>query len=187
MDRGRLLIRGGNRYSKGVEFLDAPIIDPAFYEQPAWLYYANGPRIHEFMREMNDKVLKHYDAVTVGELPHTPDPKKVLDYVRTGDKQLSMVFQFDIVDIGQGVARKYQFEPWKLPVLKGIITKWQQFIEGTDGWTTAFCENHGTPPPPSPPLPPSLTPPPQTKAAPSPATPPTPPNTASTPLSSSPS
>ncbi|KAK0753098.1 alpha-glucosidase [Schizothecium vesticola] len=131
-----------NMYSKGVEFLDAPIIDPEFYEQPAWLYYANGPRMHEFLREMNDKVLKHYDAVTVGELPHTPDPKKVLDYVGASDKQLSMVFQFDIVDIGQGVARKYQFQPWKLPLFKGIVAKWQQFIEGTDGWTTAFCENH---------------------------------------------
>ncbi|KAK1832352.1 alpha-glucosidase, partial [Podospora conica] len=131
-----------NMYSKGDEFLDAPIIDPAFYEQPAWLYYANGPRMHEFLREMNDKVLKYYDAVTVGELPHTPDPKKVLDYVGAGDKQLSMVFQFDIVDIGQGVARKYEFQPWKLPLLKSIVAKWQQFIEGTDGWTTAFCENH---------------------------------------------
>jgi len=135
------------RYSKGVEFLDAPIIDPEFYEQPAWLYYANGPRMHEFLREMNDKVLKHYDAVTVGELPHTPDPRKVLDYVGASDKQLSMVFQFDIVDIGQGVARKYQFQPWKLPLFKGIVAKWQQFIEGTDGWTTAFCENHGMPQP----------------------------------------
>ena len=133
----------GTRYSKGVEFLDAPIIDSAFYEQPAWLYYANGPRMHEFLRDMDAKVFKNYDVVTVGELPHTPDPKKVLDYVSAADKQLSMVFQFDIVDIGQGVARKYQYQPWKLPLFKGIVTKWQQFIEGTDGWTTAFCENHG--------------------------------------------
>lgn len=133
--------------------------------------------MHEFLREMNDKVLKHYDALTVGELPHTPDPKKVLDYVGASDKQLSMVFQFDIVDIGQGVARKYQFEPWKLPLFKGIVAKWQQFIEGTDGWTTAFCENHGTPQPPGESTPQANTP--QTKAAPSPASPPTPPSTAS--------
>ena len=131
------------RYSKGVEFKDAPVIDPRFYEQPAWLYYANGPRIHEFLREMNEQVLNRYDAVTVGELPHTPNPKKVLEYVGAGDKQLSMVFQFDIVDIGQGREHKYHFEEWKLPQLKGIVAKWQQFIEGTDGWTTVFCENHG--------------------------------------------
>lgn len=134
------------RYSKGVEFLDAPIIDPNQYDQPAWQFYANGPRIHEFLREMNDQVLSHYDAVTIGELPHTPDPERVLKYVSLADKQLSMVFQFDIVDIGQGVAAKYHFQPWKLPLLKGIVTKWQQFIDGTDGWTTIFCENHGPTP-----------------------------------------
>ncbi|KAK4150551.1 glycoside hydrolase superfamily [Chaetomidium leptoderma] len=131
-----------NMYSKGVEFKDAPIVDPRFYEQPAWLYYANGPRIHEFLREMNSTVLNNYDAVTVGELPHTPNPKKVLEYVGAGDKQLSMVFQFDIVDIGQGREHKYHFEEWKLPQLKDIVAKWQRFIEGTDGWTTVFCENH---------------------------------------------
>lgn len=53
-----------------------------------------------------------------------------------------MVFQFDMVDLGQGVHQKYEYQPWQLPQLKAIVTKWQQFIEGTDGWTTAFCENH---------------------------------------------
>ncbi|KAK3906489.1 glycoside hydrolase superfamily [Staphylotrichum tortipilum] len=131
-----------NMYSKGVELKDAPIVDARFYEQPAWMYYANGPRMHEFLREMNQTVLDKYDTVTVGELPHTPDPKKVLDYVSARDKQLSMVFQFDIVDLGQGREHKYHFEEWKLPQFKTIVAKWQQFIEGTDGWTTVFCENH---------------------------------------------
>ena len=106
------------------------------------MIYCNGPRMHEFLREMNQTVLDKYDAMTVGELPHTPDPKQVLEYVGLSDKQLNMVFQFDIVDVGQGLSYKYQFKEWKLPLLKGIITKWQQFIDGTDGWTTAFCENH---------------------------------------------
>lgn len=106
------------------------------------MIYCNGPRMHEFLREMNETVLDKYDAMTVGELPHTPDPKQVLEYVGLSDRQLNMVFQFDIVDVGQGLSYKYQFKEWKLPLLKGIITKWQQFIDGTDGWTTAFCENH---------------------------------------------
>lgn len=53
-----------------------------------------------------------------------------------------MVFQFDMVDLGQGAHQKYQYQPWTLSQLKAIVTKWQQFIENTDGWTTAFCENH---------------------------------------------
>ncbi|CAK7201256.1 hypothetical protein SEUCBS139899_003959 [Sporothrix eucalyptigena] len=131
-----------NMYSKRVDFQDAPIVDASVFEQPAWSEYANGPRMHEFLREMNLAVLDKYDTLTVGELPHTPDPQHVLKYVGAGDKQMSMVFQFDIVDIGQGASAKYRFTEWKLPQLKATVAKWQQFIEGTDGWTTAFCENH---------------------------------------------
>lgn len=131
-----------NMYSKGLEYQDAPIFNASAVEQPAWMIYCNGPRMHEFLREMNETVLDKYDAMTVGELPHTPDPKQVLEYVGLSDRQLNMVFQFDIVDVGQGLSYKYQFKEWKLPLLKGIISKWQQFIDGTDGWTTAFCENH---------------------------------------------
>lgn len=133
-----------NMWSKGPvsELRDAPIVNPDTFDQPAWCLYANGPRMHEFLREMNREVLDKYDTMTVGELPHTPDPARVLDYVGLGDRQLSMVFQFDIVDLGQGSPYKYQFQEWTLPQLKAIVAKWQQFVEGTDGWTTAFCENH---------------------------------------------
>lgn len=78
----------------------------------------------------------HANKVVCPELPHTPDPVKVLDYVGAAKKQLSMVFQFDIVDLGQGSVNKYEYEPWKLPELKRVVSKWQKFIEGTDGWTT---------------------------------------------------
>ncbi|KAH8781359.1 alpha-glucosidase [Diaporthe sp. PMI_573] len=133
-----------NMWSKGPvpQLRDAPVVNPDTFDQPAWCLYANGPRMHEFLREMNREVLDRYDTMTVGELPHTPDPARVLDYVGLGDRQLSMVFQFDIVDLGQGSPYKYQFQKWTLPQLKAIVAKWQQFIEGTDGWTTAFCENH---------------------------------------------
>ncbi|KAL3418205.1 maltase [Phlyctema vagabunda] len=131
-----------NMYSKGDVLPDAPIVDPSSFEQPAPSLFCNGPRMHEFLREMNTEVLDKYDAVTVGELPNTPDPAHVLRYIGSGDKQLSMVFQFDIVDLGMGKNYKYEAEPWILPDFKEVVSKWQTFITGTDGWTTAFCENH---------------------------------------------
>ncbi|PMD15662.1 glycoside hydrolase family 13 protein [Hyaloscypha hepaticicola] len=131
-----------NMYSKGNDLPDAPIIDRGIFEQPASGLFCNGPRMHEFLREMNTEVLSKYDAMTVGELPHTPDPAHVLRYVGSGDKQLDMVFQFDIVDLGIGKTHKYEYEGYKLSELKSVIAKWQTFIEDTDGWTTAFCENH---------------------------------------------
>ena len=131
-----------NMYSKPPGLPDAPIIDPGVFEQPALSLFCNGPRIHEFLREMNQLVLNKYDTMTVGELPHTPDTDHVLRYIGSNDRQLDMVFQFDIVDLGQGKTNKYEFEGYKLSELKAVVEKWQSFIEGTDGWTTAFCENH---------------------------------------------
>ena len=131
-----------NMYSKTPGLPDAPVVDPHSYDQPAASMYCNGPRMHEFLREMNQKVLSRYGAITVGELPCTPDPAHVLRYVSESDRQLNMIFQFDIVDLGQGKVHKFDHDPHKLSEFKAVVTKWQKFIEGTDGWTTAFCENH---------------------------------------------
>ncbi|BCS27846.1 glycoside hydrolase family 13 protein [Aspergillus puulaauensis] len=134
-----------NKYSKHTDFQDAPITDPNSYIQPAIEMWCNGPRIHEFLREIYDDVFAPYgDVVTVGELANTPDPAHVLRYVGASAKQLSMVFHLDIGHIGMGesLEDKYILQPWKLTELKSIVGKWQSFIEGSDGWTTAFCENH---------------------------------------------
>lgn len=131
-----------NMYSKGKSLPDAPIIDRGAFEQPAHGLFCNGPRMHEFLREMNTEVLNKYDTVTIGELPHTPDPHHVLRYVGSEDKQLNMVFQFDIVDLGIGKTNKYDYEGFKLSEFKEVISKWQTFIKDSDGWTTVFCENH---------------------------------------------
>ncbi|KAF2014719.1 glycoside hydrolase family 13 protein [Aaosphaeria arxii CBS 175.79] len=130
-----------NMYSKG-DMRDAPITDPDSEWQFAGYQYCNGPRMAEFLGEMN-QVLAKYDAMTVGECPNTPDMKRVLEYVSAKEKQLNMVFQFDVVDIGQG-PYKFQTTPfnWKLPALKDAIERTQNLIRGNDGWTTAFLENH---------------------------------------------
>jgi len=81
-----------NMYSKG-EMLDAPVTDSDSEWQFAGLQYCNGPRMTEFLDEMN-QILEKYDAMTVGECPHTPDMKRVHQYVSAKEKQLNMVFQF---------------------------------------------------------------------------------------------
>ncbi|KIX08815.1 uncharacterized protein Z518_03472 [Rhinocladiella mackenziei CBS 650.93] len=133
-----------NKYSKRTDFVDAKVTDPESEWQPAPEMWCNGPRIHEFLKEMNSEVLDHYNAVTVGELSNTPDPKGVLEYVSAQENELDMVFQFDMIRLGtgDGFGRKYDFKPWKLTEMKTFVERWQKFIEGTDGWTTVFCENH---------------------------------------------
>lgn len=79
-----------NMYSKTPDYRDAPITDPGAEWQEAGKIYCNGPRMPEYLREMN-AILSRYDAMTVGECPHTPDPARVLQYVSAQEKQLNMV------------------------------------------------------------------------------------------------
>jgi alpha-glucosidase len=132
-----------NMYSKPPGLPDAPITDPVAEYQPAGMIYCNGPRMHEFLGEMNE-ILCKYNAITVGELPHTPDIARVLKYVSAEARQLNMVFQFDVVDVGQGKTHKYETTPknYTLPQLKDAIKMTQSLIRGTDAWTTVFMENH---------------------------------------------
>lgn len=134
-----------NMYSKG-DLRDAPVTDPQRYDQPAGDIFCNGPRMHEFLREMNDEVLAKYgDVMTVGELPNTHTQDHVLKYVGSKDPQLSMVFQFDLVDLGTGALAgkpKFEYTPYKLTMFKDLVVKMQEFIVNTDGWTTVFAENH---------------------------------------------
>lgn len=132
-----------NMYSKPLDYPDAPIIDPKATTQPAGPIYCNGPRMHEFLSEMN-AILARYGAITVGELPCTPDMAKVIRYVSAREKQLDMVFQFDLVDVGFGKTHKFETTPrnWTLPDIKAAVERTQSIIRGTDAWTTAFIENH---------------------------------------------
>ncbi len=70
-----------NKYSKRTDYPDAPITEPDSPDQPAPEMWCNGPRIHEFIREMREKALEPYGAVSVGELSNTPAPSQVLPYV----------------------------------------------------------------------------------------------------------
>ncbi|KAK9420541.1 putative Glycosyl hydrolase family 13 catalytic domain-containing protein [Seiridium unicorne] len=132
-----------NMYSKPAGLPDAPVLNPKAEHQTASSLYCNGPRMTEFLSEMHE-VMAPYDTMTVGECPCTPDRSRVLQYVSASAKQLDMVFQFDVVDVGQGSETKYDTTPfnWKLPQLKRAINNSQSLIVDTDAWTTSFMENH---------------------------------------------
>ena len=132
-----------NLYSKDQAYPDAPIVDHNSPWQSGIAYFVNGPRIHEYLREMYDKVLSKYDCVTVGELGGV-DQAQLLQYVSAGEKQINMAFLFDVVNLGQGRNERYDTDPfqWTLPELKVAIFQSQRLIGATDAWATAFLENH---------------------------------------------
>ena len=102
--------------------------------------YANGPRVHEYLKEMNREVLSKYDVVSVGEGPgvnleHGPR------YVSAKEKELNMVFHFDHLTIDFGPEGKYDPVPVDFLRFKEIFSQWDQAL-AEDGWNSIFLGNH---------------------------------------------
>ncbi|MCH3916902.1 MAG: alpha-glucosidase [Spirochaetia bacterium] len=107
-------------------------------------YSVNGPRIHEFLKEMNGKVISKFDWMTVGEGPGA----SVFDaqrYTGSDRHELNMIFGFDHVNIGKDKpGNDYDLEPLDLVEWKKIWEKWQIGLEGT-GWNSLYLQNHDQP------------------------------------------
>lgn len=102
--------------------------------------YANGPRVHEFLKEMQQEVLCKYDHVTVGEGPgvnleHGPR------YVAAKEKELNMVFHFDHLTIDFGPEGKYDPIAVDFIRFKEIFRQWDAAL-AQDGWNSIFLGNH---------------------------------------------
>ncbi|MGZ4106278.1 MAG: alpha-amylase family glycosyl hydrolase, partial [Tumebacillaceae bacterium] len=105
-------------------------------------YFMNGPLVHEYLQDMNREVLSKYDIMTVGETPGV-DPEQAELYVREDRQELNMLFQFELMDIGN-VNGKWDYEQWKLTDLKRIMSKWQYGLQGK-GWNSLYMNNHDQP------------------------------------------
>jgi oligo-1,6-glucosidase len=106
-------------------------------------YYANGPRVHEYLKEMNQKVFRHYDCMTVGEGPGiTLD--NALNYVGEDREELNMVFHFGHMYIDNGPGGKYDPIPYDLVDMKKVFNDWDTKLKGK-GWGSIFLGNHDFP------------------------------------------
>lgn len=106
-------------------------------------HFMNGPRIHEFLKEMNQEALSPYDTITVGEMPGATI-EQAKDYTGENRNELNMVFHFEHVDIGNGKHGKWSPHDWNLTDLKKIFSVWQEGLEN-DGWNSLYWSNHDQP------------------------------------------
>lgn len=113
------------------------------FEDTIRLQYANGPRIHEFLRDMNEKVLSNYDIMTVGEGPGIT-LEHGLNYVGEDRKELDMVFHFDHMFLDFGEGGKFDPRPFDLVEFKNVFTAWDEKLKGR-GWGSIFLGNHDFP------------------------------------------
>ena len=143
---------------KGVDGFRMDVIpflskNPAFPDYPAGRFgdlslYANGPRIHEFLREMNREVLSNYDCLTVGEGFGVTAEQANL-YVGRKRGELQMIYHFD-----HAVPREERHflvpEPeFSLRQLKAIFNRWDSALsnseDGGEGWQNSYFGNHDNP------------------------------------------
>ncbi|NME49359.1 glycoside hydrolase family 13 protein [Enterococcus cecorum] len=104
----------------------------------------NGPRLHEFLQEMNQATFGKHDLLTVGETwGATPEIAKL--YSNPDRHELSMVFQFEHIGLDQQEGgEKWDLAPVDLGKLKQIFAKWQTELDN-QGWNSLFWNNHDLP------------------------------------------
>ncbi|SCJ05424.1 Oligo-1%2C6-glucosidase [uncultured Clostridium sp.] len=104
----------------------------------------NGPKLHEYLQEMNKAALEGNDLLTVGETwGATPEVAKL--YSNPERNELSMVFQFEHIGLDQAEGKeKWDVKPLDLLDLKKVLSKWQTELDG-EGWNSLFWNNHDLP------------------------------------------
>lgn len=128
--------------SKDQAFPDAPVPEGGLYGDST-AYTVDGPRIHEFLQEMNREVLSKYDLFTVGETPGL-SVERALKYVQEDRHELEMVFTFDHVSLDGGDYGKWSQKRTDLVELKKAIMKWVKGCEN-GGWNSLYLDNHDQP------------------------------------------
>lgn len=101
--------------------------------------YASGPRLHEFLKEMNKKVLSNYDIVSIGEA-FGIGQDSMLKMTDEREKELDLVFIFDIIRIGRD---NWIQNHWSLKKFKKLFSD-QSKIDKYH-WPTVFLNNHDNP------------------------------------------
>ena len=141
---------------KGVDGFRMDVIsliskDPDFPDGPAGItgyaafnYCANGPRVHEYLQEMRREVLDGRDTITVGECSGVT-LEEALKYASCDEKELSMVFQFEHVDLDfDEKGNKWTDRKCRLTELKEVLSRWQTGLYGR-AWNSLFWCNHDQP------------------------------------------
>ena len=128
---------------KGVGGFRLDVIDQ-IAKEPEQKITANGPRLHEFIRELSRETFQKGDLVTVGEA-WGADIARAKQYSNPDGSEFSMVFQFEHICLDQQPGReKWDLGPFPFVKLKQVLSRWQTGLHGC-GWNSLFWNNHDLP------------------------------------------
>ena len=105
-------------------------------------HYANGPKVHDYLKDLNQELFQPNNTITVGECV-VVNPKEAFKYVSAARQELDMVFHFEHMGV-DNINNKWFIRPFKMHRLKKILDTWQKGLE-PDGWNTLYFENHDQP------------------------------------------
>ncbi|MDR0139394.1 alpha,alpha-phosphotrehalase [Metabacillus idriensis] len=107
-------------------------------------FYTDGPRVHEYMKEMNKEVFSKYDSMTVGEMSSTTI-ENCIEYSNPESKELSMTFNFHHLKVDYPNGEKWALADFDFGALKQILSTWQVEMHKGGGWNALFWCNHDQP------------------------------------------
>ncbi|HAP7631870.1 alpha-glucosidase [Enterococcus faecium] len=128
---------------KGIGGFRMDVID-MIGKEPDKEITSNGPKLHEYLQEMNQATFGDKNLMTVGETwGATTEIAKL--YSNPKRNELSMVFQFEHIGLDQQEGKdKWDLKPLSISELKKVLSKWQTSL-GDEGWNSLFWNNHDLP------------------------------------------
>lgn len=107
-------------------------------------YYTDGPRVHEYLQEMNRNVFAGKDVITVGEMSSTTIDN-CIKYSNPERNELSMTFSFHHLKVDYPNGDKWTKAEFDFIKLKEIMSNWQIEMQKGGGWNALFWCNHDQP------------------------------------------
>ncbi|QTY27276.1 alpha-glucosidase [Flavobacterium sp. CS20] len=124
--------------SKDLSFQD---IDPKIgFRKIIENHYANGPNIHQYLHEMHEEVMKHYDAFSMGEGVGVTQDNAHL-YVGEDREELDMIYHFDILENNIVNGKYEEISEFDLINIKKIFRNWHNVMT-KGGWIVNALGNH---------------------------------------------
>ncbi|MDE9802525.1 alpha,alpha-phosphotrehalase [Staphylococcus pseudintermedius] len=107
-------------------------------------YYTDGPRVHDYIHEMNRHTFGDRDMMTVGEMSST-SIDHCIQYTNPERQELSSVFNFHHLKVDYRDGQKWTNQKFDLLQLKQILMEWQTKMYAGNGWNAIFWCNHDQP------------------------------------------
>ena len=103
-------------------------------------HYANGKKLHSYLRELYEDVFKYYDAYTIGECGML----SIEEALKLTNQELDMVFNFEHFSV-DSINSKWNIKSFKFSEFKAIFNKWQEYYNKYNFWNSLLLENHDQP------------------------------------------